>query len=165
MQMQTTAFWFTVPEEIVHSLSANADAPGVTAGRTRVLEGMRGLAHALEAVASLALMCDPRDLGYTLGDKSDGTAPPSKDGTPGFDPTVFVYDNVAGGVGLAAGAFERRDELLSRARELVETCPCTDGCPSCVSPGDATRAAAARAYGRKAMALALFAAIGVPLPA
>jgi DEAD/DEAH box helicase domain-containing protein len=159
MEMHTTAFWFTVPEEVVQELSGLADAIGRVAGRARVLEGLRGLAHALEAVTSLALMCDPRDLGYTLGDKSDGTAPPSKDGAPGFDPTVFVYDNVAGGVGLAARAFERRDEMLSRARELVETCPCAEGCPSCVSPGDGG------AHARKAMALAIFRALGVPLPA
>ena len=160
MQMQTTAFWFTLAEELVQALAGREDQLGMPAGRANVLEGMRGLAHALEAVASLALMCDPRDIGYTLGDKSDGTAPPSKDGAPGFDPTIFLYDNIAGGVGLAAAAFERREELLSRARELVETCPCKEGCPACVSPGDIM----AGRHGRKAMAMEIFGVLGVPLP-
>jgi DEAD/DEAH box helicase domain-containing protein len=160
MQMQTTAFWFTLAEELVQMLAGREDDLGRPAGRGNVLEGMRGLAHALEAVASLALMCDPRDLGYTLGDKSDGSAPPSKDGAPGFDPTIFLYDNIAGGVGLAARAFERREELLSRARELVETCPCKDGCPACVSPGDVIGGR----HGRKQMALDIFHVIGIPLP-
>lgn len=160
MQMQTTAFWLTVPEEIVQSLAGTEDALGRPAGRAAVLEGLRGLAHALEAVASLALMCDPRDLGYALGDKSEGTAPPSKDGAPGFDPTIFLYDNIAGGVGLAARAFERRDELLARARALVESCACEGGCPSCVHPGTEQGS-----HGRKAMALALFREMGVLLPA
>jgi DEAD/DEAH box helicase domain-containing protein len=161
MQMQTTAFWFTLPEEMVQALAGREDAIGRLAGRPNVIDGLRGLAHALEAVASLALMCDPRDLGYALGDKSDGTAPgKSAGGPPGFDPTIFLYDNVAGGVGLAARAFERRMELLSRARELVESCPCDDGCPACVSPGHEQGV-----HGRKNLALEIVRELGVLLPA
>ncbi len=160
IQMQTTAYWITVPEELVTSLGERVNDRGVIAGRAAVLEGMRGLAHALEAVTALALSCDPRDLGYALGDKSDGTAPPSKDGAPGFDPTIFLYDNIAGGVGLSERAFERREELLSRARELIVTCTCRGGCPACVSPGDVDPT-----HGRKVMAESILDAIGVHMPA
>ncbi len=59
MQMHTTAFWLTVPE---------ASCEAVTAGRAAAIDGLRGIGLALETVATLALMCDPRDLGTTLGD-------------------------------------------------------------------------------------------------
>jgi DEAD/DEAH box helicase domain-containing protein len=41
---------------------------------------------------------------------------------------------VPGGVGLAPRLFERHAELLSRALELVDACPCATGCPACTGP-------------------------------
>ncbi len=157
LTMQTSAFWLTIPEERVQALAAVEDGIGRVRGRSAVLEGIRGVAHALEAVTSLALMCDPRDLGYTLGDKSDGTSRPMKSGAPGFDPTIFLYDNAAGGVGLSARAFELRENLLVQARELIESCPCSEGCPACVSPGEGRGFMA-----RKDIALELLRDAGVP---
>lgn len=156
MQMQTAGMWFTLPEQMVLTLASRVDDGGHVAGRARVLDGLRGVAHALLTVSAIALMCDPDDLGQTLGDKSDETAPPSRDAaTPGLDPTVFLYDNVAGGVGLAARAFEMLDDLLSRTERLIRTCACSDGCPACVSPGDVP----GDAHGRKSMALAILNAL------
>jgi len=82
-------------------------------------------------VATLALMCDPRDLGQTLGDGGDDETPASSGGMC-WDPTIFVFDNVPGGVGLAERIHERGAELVSRTRQLVVGCPCADGCPLCV---------------------------------
>jgi DEAD/DEAH box helicase domain-containing protein len=59
MQMHTTAFWLTVPESVCAQIPA---------GRAAAVDGLRGVGIALETVATLALMCDPRDLGTTLGD-------------------------------------------------------------------------------------------------
>ncbi len=163
VRMQTTAFWLVVPEALVDGLSATRTQDAM-AGRPRVLDGLRGVAHALKAVASLAMMCAPRDLAYSLGDRHastgdgvQGDAPPPGDDAPGS--TVFLYDGVAGGVGLAGRAFERREQLLSQTLELISTCPCPDGCPACVSPG-----LDVGTFGRKRMALALLAALGVTRP-
>jgi DEAD/DEAH box helicase domain-containing protein len=57
----------------------------------------------------------------------------------GYDPTLFVYEHVPGGTGLAERIFEQREVLLARALRLVETCPCESGCPACVGPGDEGR--------------------------
>ena len=51
-----------------------------------------------------------------------------------FEPTVYLYDVVAGGVGLAQRLFEERRLLLLRADQLVRRCPCSRGCPSCIGP-------------------------------
>lgn len=137
-QMHTISFWLTVPEALLSELSEP---------RATLIDGLRGLGAALETVSALALMCDPRDLGQTLGDgasEGGGESGPSMaagrdpfSGRTGrFDPTVFIFDAHSGGVGLAPRIYERAAELLSRAQALIERCPCRSGCPACVGPSD-----------------------------
>src|SRR5690606_28945636 len=126
MQMHTTAFWLLVPEAIVETLPY---------ARPTVVDALRGFGHALHTVAAIGLMIDPRDLGMTLGDRTDDDAPPGKrGGAPGFDPTLFLYDHVPAGIGLAPRLFEAREELLRRARTLALECSCDAGCPACIGP-------------------------------
>jgi DEAD/DEAH box helicase domain-containing protein len=130
MQMHTTAFWLTVPER----------------SGGRIIDGLRGIGLALETVATLALMCDPRDLGTTLGD-ANGQDPaaagvaPEQSGSPNasYSPTLFLYEHVPGGTGLAERIWEQRDVLLARALRMIESCPCDAGCPACVGPGESSR--------------------------
>jgi DEAD/DEAH box helicase domain-containing protein len=51
-----------------------------------------------------------------------------------FVPTLYLYDNFPGGVGLSEPLWLRQGELVQRALELVERCDCTAGCPACVGP-------------------------------
>lgn len=132
MQMHTTAFWLTVPESVCEEIPQ---------GRAAAIDGLRGAGRALETVATLALMCDPRDLGCTLGDTSleeEGVAPQKARGgpMPGYDPTLFLYEHTPGGIGLSERIFQERETLLARALELVKGCPCESGCPACVGPHD-----------------------------
>ncbi len=139
MQMHTTAFWLTVPE---HACAR------VEGGRAAAIDGLRGVGAALETVAALALMCDPRDLGATMGDTGpagdddDATAAPRKERgepRPGYSPTLFFYEHVPGGTGLAERIWEQRDVLLARTLRMISGCACVAGCPSCVGPGEASR--------------------------
>jgi DEAD/DEAH box helicase domain-containing protein len=59
-----------------------------------------------------------------------------------FEPTLFLYDNYPGGIGLSAPLFDAADVLVRDALDLVSACTCTAGCPACVGPtlpGDAER--------------------------
>jgi DEAD/DEAH box helicase domain-containing protein len=155
MQMHTTAFWLTVPEPIVERQAVE---------RPIVIDAMRGIAHALHTVASVGLMSDPSDIGHTLGDKSEPDGVPAKSvgGAPGFDPTIFLYDRIPGGIGLAPRVFEVREELVRRSRALIESCPCEQGCPACVGPVlGAPDAITAAAPSRKRVALDLLGDLGV----
>ncbi|MEO1170712.1 MAG: DUF1998 domain-containing protein [Myxococcota bacterium] len=97
--------------------------------RPALMDALRGVASAMHTVACAGLMTDPRDVGRHVGDRDGG------DGVgPDFDPTIFLYDQVAGGVGLAPRMFEERNSLWSRARELIRDCPCEHGCPGCIGP-------------------------------
>jgi DEAD/DEAH box helicase domain-containing protein len=129
-----------VPEPVVLRLCERNSRPDV-------LDALTGLNAALHTVAAVGLMVDPRDLGRTLGSREGGR------GEQLYDPTLFVYDQVPGGVGLASRLYDERDALLLRTRELLERCACEEGCPACVGP--------VAGRGRKAMALAVLSALGV----
>ncbi|MDH3200016.1 MAG: DEAD/DEAH box helicase [Myxococcales bacterium] len=150
MQKHTTAFWLTFPEDFVQSQPE---------ARAVVVDALRGLSKAMHVVGAVGLMIDPRDLGRTLGSRTQDDAPPGNGQGPGYDPTIFLYDTVAGGVGLAPRLFEEREELLRRARHLIESCTCDEGCPGCIGPDasgdDQTEAA------RKELVLGLLDSVGI----
>ena len=139
MQMHTSAVWITFAEDTVRSLAASDElvTSGATFGsvpRAVVVDAVRGIGHAMHTVAAVGLMCDPRDLGHVLAERSGEGEHPQKgdaDGA-GFDPTIFVYDHIPGGVGLAPRLFADREIVLRRTRALIEDCPCQGGCPACI---------------------------------
>ena len=50
------------------------------------------------------------------------------------EPTVFIFDNYPGGIGLSRPLYEIRDRVLGETLQLIQACACDDGCPSCVGP-------------------------------
>jgi DEAD/DEAH box helicase domain-containing protein len=76
-------------------------------------------------MAPLLLMCDHEDIrvhfdpNSTLGDGQ---------------PTVVLFDNIPGGIGLAENLYEIHEALMRQAFDTVANCACEDGCPSCVGP-------------------------------
>jgi DEAD/DEAH box helicase domain-containing protein len=111
--LHTTGYWITVDEALWRSL-----------GRETLEAGLQGMAHSLRHVASLRLMCDPRDLGSVAEVRSVTTKLP----------TVTVYEVYPGGVGFSSRLYDLHHELLDDAAMLVRDCPCAAGCPSCVGP-------------------------------
>lgn len=92
----------------------------------KVRSGLSGLAYTLGHLAPLFLMCDPGDLGVHADPKS-----PVSEGLP----CVILYEMVPAGIGFSERLFDIHDELIRRANQLVSSCACKDGCPSCVGPG------------------------------
>jgi DEAD/DEAH box helicase domain-containing protein len=111
--LHTTGYWISVD-------------PGlwVLLGKESLEAGLQGVAHSLRHVASLRLMCDPRDLGSVAEVRSVSTQLP----------TVTIFEVYPGGVGFAARLYELHRELLDDAAALVRDCPCAAGCPSCIGP-------------------------------
>ena len=111
--LHTTGYWITVDADLWRSL-----------GRETLEAGLQGMAHSLRHIASLRLMCDPRDLGSVAEVRSVTTQLP----------TVTVFEVYPGGVGFAPRLYDLHRELLDDAAALVRACPCAAGCPSCVGP-------------------------------
>lgn len=142
-EMHTTSVWWQIEPAVLQSLFPS---------RWQALDGFLGAAYAMHHVAALITMSEPHDLGRAVGN-GDATwfANVGVNGRgqaqafngdhydlehPGdhFTPTVFLYDNYPGGVGLSAPLYDRRGEVARRAHALVAVCDCTHGCPACVGP-------------------------------
>jgi DEAD/DEAH box helicase domain-containing protein len=137
-EMHTTSYWLTIPRELLAGLDYNGE---------QKRDGVVGLANALKTVAMLFLMCDRSDLGVAIGDNSQGVAevergfkrpgaarPGLAELGPDYEPNVFLYDNYPGGIGFSEPLYGLHPRLLAESRRLIESCPCLDGCPSCVGP-------------------------------
>jgi DEAD/DEAH box helicase domain-containing protein len=74
-------------------------------------------------------MCDPRDIGMTVEDERH---------VEEEEATLFLYEHVPGGTGLAERIFALRKDLFERAHKLVTSCPCKSGCPACVGPAESS---------------------------
>ena len=135
LELQTTAYWLT--------------AEGVT-GRWRRDEldvALPGAGRAIQTVASVLLMVDPRDLGLVSQIRS-----PHHEA-----PTIYLYEAVPGGVGLSERLWDRHDELLAGAADLIAACDCEAGCPACTGPRLEPHVDA------KALSLRLLADLGAPV--
>ncbi|HVQ42410.1 MAG TPA: DEAD/DEAH box helicase [Vicinamibacterales bacterium] len=135
-EMHTTSYWLTIAADTMASL------PFGLADRR---DGVIGLAYAMRNVAPLLLMCDSHDLGLSvdgiamegarrMGGAAKGASPAELSAAP----TIFIYDNYPGGIGLSEPLFGMHDDLVQKTRELIEGCGCSSGCPSCVGPEGAT---------------------------
>jgi DEAD/DEAH box helicase domain-containing protein len=111
--MHTAATWLVLPDAVVARFDRDT------------LDGaLIGLARVARNTAPLLLMCDSRDLGVLSQAQAPFTG----------KPTLYLYDAVPGGVGLAERLFGIGDDLVAACVAAVRDCPCVDGCPSCVGP-------------------------------
>jgi len=137
IELQTTAYWLTAEAARDHWKRNELDIALVGAGR------------AIQTVASVLLMVDPRDLGLV----SQVRSPHSE------QPTIYLYESVPGGIGLASSLWERHADLLAAAADLIASCGCDAGCPACTGPRLEPEVDA------RALALRLLAELGAPIPA
>lgn len=112
-RLRTRAVWWTLDDTAV----SRAELPAARLGSA---------AHAAEhtAIGLLGLYapCDRWDIG--------GLSTIVHPDTGGL--TVFVHDGNAGGAGFAEQGFQLADAWWAATLERLQSCPCADGCPSCV---------------------------------
>ncbi|WP_246004761.1 DEAD/DEAH box helicase [Nocardioides marmorisolisilvae] len=111
--LETASVWWTVPDDVLEDSGISA-------------EDLPGAAHAAEH-ASIGLLplfatCDRWDIGGV------STARHADTGVL----TVFVYDGHPGGAGFSERGFATAFEWLEATRDAIDSCACTEGCPSCV---------------------------------
>jgi DEAD/DEAH box helicase domain-containing protein len=141
-EMHTTAVWWQVQPQAL-----DAAFPS----RHMALDGFLGAGYAMHIVAAMRMLSEPQDIGRAVGDgNAEWFATVGANGRgqlrnsageavdPGalqqFTPTLFLYDNYPGGIGISAPLFERRATIVADAQQLVSACACTHGCPSCIGP-------------------------------
>ena len=158
-EMHTTAVWWQVNPA---ALDATFES------RQQALDGFLGAGYALHIVAAMRMLSEPRDIGRAVGDgnaewfatvgangrgqmrNSDGEAVDPL-ALQQFTPTLFLYDNYPGGIGISAPLFDNRTAVVTAAQALVGACECAQGCPSCIGPILASDEV--RGYSPRALAL------------
>ncbi len=141
-EMHTTAVWWRVNPA---ALEAAFDS------RQVALDGFLGAGYALHIIAAMRMLSESGDIGRAVGDgnarwfasvgingrgqlrsNEDEAIDPAQ--LEQFTPTLFLYDNYPGGIGISAPLYEKRSTIVSDARQLVAACGCRHGCPSCIGP-------------------------------
>lgn len=141
-ELQTSAIWWQLDQATLERAFAN---------RQDALDGFLGAAYAIHTAATVSVMADARDLQKAVGSgdaaffatqdqrgrgqwrNGDGQLEdPAR--AAAFNPTVYLYDNYPGGIGLSEPLFRRAKELVAGAASLVRACECMVGCPACVGP-------------------------------
>ncbi|HEX7613067.1 MAG TPA: Zn-binding domain-containing protein, partial [Candidatus Limnocylindrales bacterium] len=112
IELQTTAYWLMLGSAAEGWRRADLDV------------ALLGVGRAIQAVAAVLLMVDPRDLGLVSQVRSPHNG----------SPTVYLYEAVPGGVGLSERLHDRHGELVAGAADLIAGCGCNSGCPACTGP-------------------------------
>lgn len=86
------------------------------------LGSVHGAAHAVIAALPSFVLCDRSDVGTECYQPLQRRARPMR---------MILFDRRPGGIGIASAAFDRAADLYTAALQLLECCPCTEGCPSC----------------------------------
>jgi DEAD/DEAH box helicase domain-containing protein len=130
-QIQTTAYWLSIPRAVMAALPHASDDRR---------DGVVGLSFAMRQVAQLLLMCDRHDIGLSIGNRDETGQEAAGEGqsfsppTANDEPRIFIYDNYPGGIGFSEPLYGMHEDLLVRTRELIAGCDCPHGCPTCVGP-------------------------------
>ncbi len=111
--METEGFWLEIPKGVVNILEDN---------QYHFMGGLHAFEHVMISVFPLLVLCDRNDVG--------GISCPHHEQTNGA--TIFIYDGHPGGSGLSREAFAKAESLIKRSYEIVGSCQCDTGCPSCV---------------------------------
>ncbi len=109
---ETEAIWY-VPEP--EQLSGLETMP-------TLLGTLHAAEHSMIALLPLWAMCDRWDIGglsTNIHFQTDA-------------PTVFIYDGHSGGVGITERGFNAFEGWVEDTARMLEGCPCSEGCPSCV---------------------------------
>jgi DEAD/DEAH box helicase domain-containing protein len=112
-ELVTRAFWYEIaPAVLLQAGIDPADWPGT----------LHAVEHAAIGMLPLFTICDRWDVGGV----STALHPDT------LAPTIVIYDAYPGGAGIAELGFESADRHLAATLDVMASCPCDDGCPSCV---------------------------------
>ncbi|CAN5704503.1 DEAD/DEAH box helicase [soil metagenome] len=112
-RLVTRGFWYVIDDEVLVSASV---APPAVPGSLHAAE------HTAIGVLPLFTICDRWDVG--------GVSTVRLAGADG--PAIVIYDGYPGGAGIAELGYEAGDRHLQAALDVIASCRCVAGCPSCV---------------------------------
>jgi len=110
---RTQGLWFDIPPIVIERLEKEKlDFAG----------SLHAAEHAAIAMLPSFALCDRNDIG--------GVSTPCHPDTG--KPQIFIYDAYPGGIGIAECGYDLIQSLWASTLQVIEECPCEDGCPGCV---------------------------------
>jgi len=109
----TIGLWFDLPANMAIAL---------TQKRLDFAGGLHAAEHAAIALLPLFALCDRNDIGGVSTTLHPDTGKAQ----------IFIYDAYPGGIGIAEKGYELIDQLWEATLQVINDCPCVDGCPSCI---------------------------------
>jgi len=116
LKYHTRGLWFTIPGMVADSLENIFTKKDAYAG------SLHGAEHALISMFPLLVLCDRFDIGGLSTNYHPETG----------KATIFIYDAYEGGIGLSEKAVEVMGKLVEVTRDMVKSCQCSKGCPTCI---------------------------------
>jgi len=132
LTFQTEAVWFHPCEglEVLPTLESRdleARWPDQTFLREDLVpSAIHALEHTLIGLLPLFVLAERQDIGGVSYPFYPGPLA-SRGG-----PTIFIYDSYPGGVGYARAAARQFPRWVKAAHDLLQNCPCEQGCPRCI---------------------------------
>ena len=112
-RLVTRAFWYTVAPEVLFAARLSPEqVPGT----------LHAVEHAGIGILPLFTICDRWDVGGVSTALLADT----------MSPTIVIYDGYPGGAGIAELGYGAGRRHLEATLAVVERCPCSHGCPSCL---------------------------------
>jgi DEAD/DEAH box helicase domain-containing protein len=108
--LKTKAVWWTFPLD-----ETDVDDSDIAGA-------IHGAEHASIGMLPLFASCDRWDIG--------GVSTPTHPDTGEI--TIFIYDGLQGGAGIAEFGFNNALDWITATLEAVQACPCDFGCPGCI---------------------------------
>jgi len=115
MEMHSTAAWIEFPEQLFTDPYFQESVIG---------EGIKGIAYLMQNLVPLYILCDRNDIRVVPMVRA-----PFSD-----KPTIYIYDNYPGGVGLSKKVYQLDALLFQAVYDHIRNCGCENGCPSCIGP-------------------------------
>jgi DEAD/DEAH box helicase domain-containing protein len=109
----TRAFWYTIDDELIDRCRLTPE---------QVLGALHAAEHAGIGILPLFTICDRWDVGGVSTDLHPQTG----------QATIVIYDGYPGGAGIAELGFAAGRRHVEATLEVIASCPCEAGCPSCV---------------------------------
>lgn len=113
---KTKGLWFTLPDTLADNLENYFNDKDAYAG------SLHGVEHSLISMFPLLILCDRFDVGGLSTNNHPNTG----------KATIFIYDAYEEGIGLSEKAVELIEKLVEVTRDMVKSCDCEDGCPTCI---------------------------------
>jgi DEAD/DEAH box helicase domain-containing protein len=140
--MHTSAVWWQINPKVLEQTFES---------RLTALEGFLGAGSAMHIIATMRMLSESRDIGRAVGDGDAQWYATLGSNGPGmlsnhtghqvdsselkqFIPTLFLYDNYPGGIGITSPLYNIRSVIVADAQKLIESCGCAQGCPGCIGP-------------------------------